>query len=113
MQGQRTRRLSPAFVVAMIALRRARRHRGRGRDAGGSAREAGTWRLAPGASANFAVMCDSGQKAISGGWSDPGDYSSSYQSLPAGDGAGWLTNIWTPSEAPGMQTGTTYAICLR
>lgn len=71
------------------------------------------WSLGPGAGANFTVACDSGQKAVSGGWSDPGDYSSSYQSMPTADGAGWTTNIWTSLFAPGPQSGAVYAVCFK
>lgn len=73
----------------------------------------GTWSLGPGTGGNFTVACDAGQKAVSGGWSDPGDSSNSYQSLPTGDGAGWTTNIWTSYFATGSQSGTVYAICLK
>lgn len=73
----------------------------------------GTWSLNPGQANNFTVTCDSGQKAVSGGWADPGDWSSSYQTLPTSDGSGWMTEIWTPSDAPGSQSGTTYAICVK
>ena len=72
-----------------------------------------SWSLGPRSGNNFTVMCDAGQKVISGGWSDPGDWSSSYQSLPNGDGTGWTTNIYTPSAAPGTQSGTVYAICVK
>ncbi len=73
----------------------------------------GTWSLGPGSGNNFTVMCDAGQKVVSGGWSDPGDWSASYQSLPTGDGAGWTTFIWTFTGAPGAQSGTLYAICVK
>jgi hypothetical protein len=73
----------------------------------------GSWSLSPGVGNNFTVMCDAGQKAIGGGWSDPGDHSSSYQSLPTGDGAGWTLNIWSSRFAPGQQSGTLYAMCLK
>ncbi len=73
----------------------------------------GSWSLSPGAGDNFTVTCDSGQKAMGGGWSDPGDWSSSYQSMPTGDGAGWTINIYTYRGAPGTQTGTLYAMCLK
>ena len=73
----------------------------------------GTWSLNPGSGGDFTVMCDANQKVVAGGWADPGEYSSSYQSLPTGDGAGWTTNIWTFFLAPGTQSGTTYAVCIR
>jgi hypothetical protein len=71
------------------------------------------WSLGPGAGADFTAACDAGQKVISGGWSDPGDWSSSYQSMPTGDGAGWTINIWTSRFAPSPQSGTIYAICFK
>jgi len=71
------------------------------------------WSLNPRAENNFTVICDSGQKAVGGGWSDPGDRSSSYQSLPTADGGGWMINIYTSSTAPGPQSGSVYAICLK
>ena len=73
----------------------------------------GTWSLNPGVEGTFTVTCDAGQKAISGGWSDPGDWSSSYQSLPTSDGAGWTRNIYSSDWASGTQSGTLYAICIK
>jgi hypothetical protein len=73
----------------------------------------GTWSVNPGSGNNFTVMCAAGQKVLAGGWSDPGDWSSSYQSLPTGDGLGWTTFIWADNRAPGAQNGTLYAICVK
>jgi hypothetical protein len=73
----------------------------------------GPWSLNPRQEGNFTVTCDAGQKAIGGGWSDPGDYSSSYQSLPTADGGGWTILIYTASVAPGAQSGNVYAVCLK
>ena len=73
----------------------------------------GSWSLSPGDGDNFTVMCDAGQKALGGGWSDPGDMSSSYQSLPTGDGAGWTINIWASRFASSTQSGSLYAMCLK
>lgn len=73
----------------------------------------GTWSAEPGSGGNFTATCDAGQKAIGGGWADPGDWSASYQSLPTADGRGWTTNIWAFDDAPETQTGTVYAVCVR
>jgi hypothetical protein len=73
----------------------------------------GTWSNNPKQEQSFTVICDPGQKVVSGGWSDPGDWSTNYQSLPTADGAGWTTNIYTVSAAPGPQSGSLYAICLK
>jgi len=72
-----------------------------------------TWNNNPGVETNVAVMCDAGQKVLSGGWSDPGDWSQSYQSYPTPDGGGWTREIYTSIQAPGGQSGTLYAICLK
>jgi hypothetical protein len=50
---------------------------------------------------------------IAGGWADPGDWSSGFQSLPTADGTGWTINIFTTSSAPSTQSGSVYAICLK
>jgi hypothetical protein len=72
-----------------------------------------SWSLGAGANADFVVMCDAGQKAVSGGWEDPAGWSRSWDSRPTGDGAGWRTFVTAAPNAPGAQTGTVYAICLR
>jgi hypothetical protein len=71
------------------------------------------WSLAPKGDGNFTAACDAGQKAIAGGWADPGDWSLAFQSLPTADGAGWTINIATSSSAPSTQSGSVYAICLK
>ena len=71
------------------------------------------WNTNPRGGGNFTAMCDAGQKVIGGGWSDPGDWSSSYQSMPTADGNGWTVNIYTVSVAPGPQSGSVFAMCLR
>jgi hypothetical protein len=71
------------------------------------------WSLNPRAESNFTVSCDAGQRAVAGGWSDPGNWSSGYQSLPTPDDSGWTTNIYTSSGAPSAQSGTVYAICVK
>ena len=71
------------------------------------------WSLAPRGEGNFTATCDAGQKVIAGGWADPGDWSSGFQSLPTADGTGWTINIFTTSSAPSTQSGSVYAICLK
>jgi hypothetical protein len=71
------------------------------------------WSLAPDGENEFVVMCDSGQKAVGGGFDDAGGWGHAWDSRPTGDGAGWRTFITLSSSATGQQTGTVYAICLR
>lgn len=72
-----------------------------------------TWTNGPQQEQNFTVSCDAGEKAIGGGWTDPGDWSSSYQSFPTPDGSAWTRNIYTSSLAPSQQSGTIVAVCLK
>jgi hypothetical protein len=72
-----------------------------------------TWWNSPQQEQNLTVACDAGQKAIGGGWSDPAGWSQRYQSLPTTDDGGWTTDIYTFSGAPGAQSGTVYAVCLK
>jgi hypothetical protein len=74
--------------------------------------KAAMWSLAPGAEGDVTVPCDSGQKAISGGWDDPGGWGKSVDSRPTPDGSAWRTYVTVGSGAPGPQSGTVYAICL-
>lgn len=71
------------------------------------------WTNSPGQEQNDTVTCDAGQKAIGGGWADPGDWSQTYQSFPTADGTGWTRQVYTFSNAPGTQSGTLYAVCLK
>ncbi len=71
------------------------------------------WSVGPGGYNDFVVMCDAGQKAVSGGFEDPSGWGHSWDSRPTGDGAGWRTYITVGSLAPGAQTGTVYAICIK
>jgi len=73
----------------------------------------GPWTVNPRQYTPASVICDSGQKAVSGGWSDPGGWGSSYESYPTPAGDGWVTWIYIPGAAPGAQSGTAYAICVK
>ena len=75
--------------------------------------KSGTWSLAPNASADFALVCDSPQKAIGGGWEDPSGFAHGWDDRPTSDGSGWRTYITLSSNAPGTQSGALYAVCLR
>ena len=62
---------------------------------------------------NFTVACDSGQKAVAGGYEDPFGASIGLDTRPTADDSGWHVFIGTFSSAPGQQSGTVYAICLK
>jgi len=71
------------------------------------------WSLAPGAMNDFVATCESGQKAVGGGYEDPGGWAHGWDTRPTGDGNGWRVAINLPKEATGPQNGSVYAICLR
>jgi hypothetical protein len=71
------------------------------------------WTLSPRQEGTFTTTCPAGQKAVGGGYSDPGDQSTAYQTMPTADGSGWTLTIYADSSAPGTQAGTLYAICLK
>jgi hypothetical protein len=69
--------------------------------------------MAPDGHADVAVMCDAGQKAVGGGYDDPGGYAFAWDTRPTGDGAGWRVHIDLSEKAPSQQNGLVYAMCLR
>ena len=72
-----------------------------------------TWSFAPKAAGDVVVPCDPGQKAVSGGWDDPGGWGEFRDSRPTTDGSAWRTYVTVDSGATGAQSGTAYAICLK
>jgi len=73
----------------------------------------GTWSIGPNAQADVVVTCDAGQKAVGGGWDDPGGWAHAWDDRPTPDGSGWRVFVTTSENAPGTQTGGLYAVCLR
>ena len=61
----------------------------------------------------FTAACGSGEKALSGGFSnDSRALVLPVDSLPTGDGSGWQLYLVNLSDGAGA-TGTVYAVCLR
>ena len=73
----------------------------------------GSWTLGPNGESDFTVACDAGQKAIGGGWEDPGGFGHGWDDRPTPDGSAWKVYMTMDENAPGNQTGTLYAVCLR
>ena len=71
------------------------------------------WTLGPGAQANFIAQCDPGQKAVGGGYDDPTGWAHPWDTRPTPDGSGWQVVVQNHPNAPGQQSGTVYAICLK
>jgi len=72
----------------------------------------GSWSLASDGRSDFVVSCDAGQKAVGGGWDDPGGWAHGWDDRPTPDGTGWRVYL-TNSDSPGTQSGGLYAVCLR
>jgi len=73
----------------------------------------GAWAMAGPAWNGYTVTCDSGQKAIGGGWSQTTPTAGavwSLSSFPTADDSGWT--VWILNQA-GAHSGTTYAVCLK
>jgi hypothetical protein len=71
------------------------------------------WSVGPGSQGDFVVSCDAGQKAVAGGWEDPGTWGHPWDTRPTPDGTGWRTLVSVASQAPSVQSGTVYAICIK
>ena len=78
-----------------------------------SARPGNRRRRSSRAGGEFTATCDAGQKAVAGGWEDPAGWGHPWDTRPTPDGSGWRTWVSVNSQAPGAQTGTVYAICLK
>jgi hypothetical protein len=71
------------------------------------------WSVGPSSQGDFVVTCDAGAKAVSGGWEDPGGWGHPWDTRPTPDGTGWRTVVSVNTQAPGVQSGTVYAVCLK
>ena len=71
-----------------------------------------TWTLAPDGESDFSVACDSGKKAVGGGWDDPGAWAHAWDDRPSPDGSAWRMYIDVSRLAPSAQSGTLYVVCV-
>jgi hypothetical protein len=63
-----------------------------------------------GAQRDYTTACDTGQKAISGGYDNPTGTAIAVDNRPSADGAWW--SIFLINTDTGTASGTLYAICL-
>jgi hypothetical protein len=70
------------------------------------------WSLAAGDGKDFAVACDSGQKAVAGGFDNPSGAALPLDTRPSSDGGSWRIFLGNLSSSEGA-SGTLYAVCLR
>lgn len=73
----------------------------------------GTWSLGPDGEADLTVACDAGSKAVGGGWDDPRGYAHGWDSRPSADGSAWRIYLTISANAPSVQVGGLYAVCLK
>jgi hypothetical protein len=74
----------------------------------------GSWAQTAAGVQGYTVTCDSGQKAIAGGWDQLNPNlggAVSLSSFPTSDGSGWTVWIW--NFIASAHSGTTYAICVK
>jgi hypothetical protein len=71
------------------------------------------WSLAAKGEGDFTATCDAGQKVIGGGWEDPEGWGHQWDNRPTPDGTGWKVYVTVSQNAPGQQSGTVYALCLK
>lgn len=71
-----------------------------------------SWSLSPRQDNDFTVACDSGQKAIAGGFDNPNGLAFSFDNRPSADGGSWRVYLANPSDSAGA-SGSLYAVCLR
>jgi hypothetical protein len=70
------------------------------------------WTLNPGLVGDFTATCDSGQKAISGGFDSTQGVGFSVDTRPTPDGSGWRVFLLNASDTAAA-SGSIYAVCLR
>jgi hypothetical protein len=70
------------------------------------------WALAGGQGTDLSVACDSGQKAIGGGYDNPVGFALSVDTRPSSDDASWRIFLANTSGSEGA-SGTLYAICMK
>jgi hypothetical protein len=71
-----------------------------------------SWSLTGGQESDFAATCDSGQKAIGGGFDNPQGTALSADTRPTPDGTGWRVYLFNISDTA-VASGSIYAVCLR
>jgi hypothetical protein len=70
------------------------------------------WSLNAGQQNNFTTACDSGQKAIGGGFDNPAGDALPLDNRPSADDSGWQLFLLNLSNSAGA-SGTLYAVCLK
>jgi hypothetical protein len=71
-----------------------------------------SWTLAASAVGDFTAACDSGQKAVGGGYDSPNGSGLGVDTRPTPDGGGWRVLLVNVSDTAGT-SGSVYAVCMR
>jgi len=69
------------------------------------------WSLQAGQGGDFAVSCNAGEKAVSGGYDNPVGDAIALDTRPAPDGGGWKVYLGNLSNTAAA-SGTLYAVCV-
>jgi len=70
------------------------------------------WSLTGGQGADVTVVCDGGQKAVSGGFDNPNGNVIGLDTRPSTDGASWKVYILNIDSSAGA-SGTAFAVCAK
>jgi hypothetical protein len=70
------------------------------------------WSLSGGQGDDFGAACDSGQKAVSGGYDNPNGDAVSLDTRPAQDDSGWKVFLQDLSDSAGA-SGAVYVVCTK
>jgi hypothetical protein len=71
-----------------------------------------SWSLSGKQASDFTAACDSGQKAIAGGYDNPQGDALALDTRPSSDGSGWRVFLVNLSDSAGA-SGSLYAVCMR
>lgn len=69
------------------------------------------WSLNPGAQGDFSSACNTGEKAIAGGFDNPNGTAISFDTRPSSDSASWKVFLLDPSSSA-PASGSIFAVCL-
>ncbi len=69
-----------------------------------------SWSLGPSQGSDFSISCDSGQKAIAGGYDNPTGVALAFDTRPSSDGGSWKIYL---SGGTSGGSGTLFAVCLK
>ena len=70
-----------------------------------------SWTLSPNQGGDFSAACDSGQKAVGGGYDNPSGDAFPLDTRPSADASGWKIFLLNPSSTAAA-SGSLFAVCM-